>query len=55
MKRFARILNWKLRVGGSVDTGLKGKMEVFFEDMLPGLVIGLMVILALCHGLAVRL
>jgi len=53
--RILRVLNWKLRVGGSLDTGLKGRMEVFFEDMLPGLVIGLMVILALCHGLAARL
>lgn len=52
MRRIARMLNWKLRVGGSVDSGLKEGMEVFFEDMLPGLVIGLMVLVVLVHCLA---
>jgi hypothetical protein len=51
MRRIVRILNWKLRVGGSVDAGLKSRMEVFFEDMLPVLVIGLMVLVVMVHSL----
>ncbi|HLO43880.1 MAG TPA: hypothetical protein VK175_06070 [Leadbetterella sp.] len=54
MRRLARVLNWKLRVGGSVDSGLKGGMERFFDEMLPGLVIGLMVLVALVHALLLK-
>ncbi|WP_255038182.1 hypothetical protein [Lacihabitans soyangensis] len=51
MRRIARVLNWKLRVGGSVDSGLKEAMEVFFEELMPGLVVGLMVLVVLVHCL----
>lgn len=51
MRRITTILKWKLRVGGSVDAGLKTRMEVFFEDVMPGLVIGLMVLVVMVHSL----